>query len=75
MKLSIYDKWLNNNLDKASDEEGADIRNVLVDIPGFCESIAVATGGKLTFDQVKNYLTGHGSTGVGADEQKPLPLF
>ena len=72
MKLSIYDKWLNNNLDKASDEEGADIRNVLVDIPGFCESIAVATGGKLTFDQVKNYLTGHGSTGVGADEQKTI---
>lgn len=72
LKLGIYDKWLNNNLEKVSDEEGADIRNVLVDIPGFCESIAVATGGKLTFDQVKNYLTGKGSTGVGVDEQKTI---
>lgn len=70
LKLSIYDKWLNNNLEKVSDEEGADIRNVLVEIPGFCESIAVATGGKMTFDQVKNYLNGTSITGVGADEKK-----
>ncbi|PIY68910.1 hypothetical protein COY90_03405 [Candidatus Roizmanbacteria bacterium CG_4_10_14_0_8_um_filter_39_9] len=72
LRLNIYDKWLNNGMKDLTPEESVDIRNVLVEIPGFCEAIAVATGGRLSFEQAKNYLTGKGGAGLNQDEKKVI---
>lgn len=63
--LNVYDKMLGGNLDKLGyDKDGnADaaerilVTRVLADIPGFVESIAISTGGKMSIEQVRNCLT------------------
>lgn len=69
-RVNIYDKWLNDGLKGLTPEENVEIRNVLVEIPGFCEVIVVATGGRLSFEQAKNYLTGKGGAGLNQDEKQ-----
>lgn len=63
--LNVYDKMLGGNLDKLGyDKEGNTdvaervlVTRVLADIPGFVESIAISTGGKMSIEQVRNSLT------------------
>lgn len=73
-KLTIYEKILNGKVDQLGmDKDGRagdpgerlEVLKVLGEIPGFAESIAIATGGSMTFEQATKYLqTGRGSIPV-----------
>lgn len=63
-KLTIYDKLLNGKvdklgLDKNNNPDPAEkqvVLKVLGEIPGFAESIAISTGGKMSIEQARDFL-------------------
>lgn len=63
-KLTIYDKLLNGKvdklgLDKDNNPDPAEkqvVLKVLGEIPGFAESIAISTGGKMSIEQARDFL-------------------
>ncbi len=62
--LNIYDKLLNGRIeDLGKDKDGSPdmgertmVLRVLGDIPGFAESLAISTNGKMSLEQVRNCL-------------------
>lgn len=73
MRVSVYDKLLNNEgYGSMSPEERKDMANIMVSLPGFCESVSLATGGRLTIEQVNKFVTGKGAVPVTPDERKAI---
>ncbi|OGK62737.1 hypothetical protein A2334_00785 [Candidatus Roizmanbacteria bacterium RIFOXYB2_FULL_38_10] len=72
-RYGVYDKLLNNEgFLSMTPEERGEMVNIMVNLPGFCESISLVSGGRLTIDQVKQFVSGKGGVVVTPDERKAI---
>ena len=53
-------------------EEQREMMGVMADLPGFCESIAIATNNTLTIEQARKIMTGKGGVGLTPDQKKVI---
>lgn len=68
-RLNVYDKLLNNEgFEAMNTEEKREMVKVVGSLPGFCESAVLATGGRVTTEQMQNILSGKGGTALTRDE-------
>jgi len=73
LRIGIYDKLLNNEgFASMNPTEKADMTKIMSQLPGFSEAVSIATGGRLTIDQVNRILSGRGGVAVTADERKAI---
>lgn len=62
-RLNVYDKLLNNEgFDSMDPEEQREMVSVVGALPGFCESAVLATGGRVTVEQMQKVLDGKGGS-------------
>lgn len=70
-RFNVYDKLLNNEgFDAMNTEEKREMVKVVGGLPGFCESAVLATGGRITAEQMQNILSGRGGTALTSNEAK-----
>lgn len=72
-RFSVYDKLLNNEgFGAMTAEEQREMMGVMADLPGFCESIAIATNNTLTIEQARKIMMGKGGVGLTPDQKKVI---
>jgi len=72
-RFSVYDKLLNNEgFGAMTAEEQKEMMGVMADLPGFCESIAIATNNTLTIEQARKIMTGKGGVALTPDQKKVI---
>lgn len=71
LKYDIYDKLLNNEtFNTFTEAERNEFTVTLARLPGFAEAMSVATGGRLTAEQMAKVLEGRGGVAMTTAEKK-----
>ncbi|MBI4973278.1 hypothetical protein HZC27_01575 [Candidatus Roizmanbacteria bacterium] len=72
-RYSVYDKLLNNEgFGTMNVAEQREMMSVMADLPGFCESIALATNNTLTIEQARQIMMGKGGVALSPDQRKVI---
>ncbi|MCX6732739.1 MAG: hypothetical protein NTV98_04320 [Candidatus Roizmanbacteria bacterium] len=71
LRFGMYDKLLNNEgLASMDDTEKQELVGTMARLPGFAEAASLATGGRLSTDQMMRVLEGKGGVAMTRDEKK-----
>lgn len=73
LRFGMYDKLLNNEGLNAMDEaEKQELVGTMARLPGFAEATALATGGRLSAEQMMRILEGKGGVSLTKDEKRVI---